>query len=141
MFFDKKNAGDKQAFSAICIITDEEVTKMSKGMTEMSYADRSIYIFFHSNNCRRRVIHLGMPFYDRECLQAETNQVVGKIVRLSEDESTRLANKIQDLEEKFRSLKGKKGRRSVEGRRLSQREVAETAMREVFAGVRAFDHR
>ena len=97
--------------------------------------DRSVYIFFHSSNCKRRVIHLGKPFFDRECLQAEIKIMVGEIVNLDADESTRLANRIESLKGKFRSSRSQKGRRSAEGHQLSLREIAEAAMREVFAGV------
>jgi hypothetical protein len=133
----KGTKGIKQVF-LVSNITDEEVTKMSKGTTQMSCPGRSTYIFFHPSNHHRRVIHLGFPFFDRDdCLQAETNRMskMGDVVSLDADESSRLAHKIVDLKSEFRSNKAQKGRHSAEGHRLSLRELVEAAMREVFAGV------
>ena len=119
---------------------------MSEDAPQMSYSDRSIYIFFHSNNCKRRVIHLGRPFSDREYVQAETNRMVGEIVLLNEDESTRLANKIRDLNQILavanRAREREPTEESTEGPIIMlPAEVVEMALREVFAGVRAFDPR
>jgi hypothetical protein len=78
----------------------------------------------------------GSLFADDLYTQSEIGQMKGACLSLTEDEATRLLNKINDLEKQFRSKGQRKGKGAVEGHRLSQREVVELAMNEVFAGVR-----
>ncbi|MBN2585037.1 hypothetical protein JXA59_00065 [Patescibacteria group bacterium] len=97
--------------------------------------DKPVRLIFPSANCKRRVITLGAIFVDGCYTQSEIRQMAGEFVRLTDDEANRLTNKVRDLESRFRSSRKRKGRNQVEGNQLSQREVVELAMNEVFAGV------
>ena len=104
-------------------------------------SSKSVRLIFPSTNCKRRVITLGAVFADGMYTQSEINQTKQDFVFLTNDEANRLTNKIDDLDKKFRSGKQGKGKRRVEGRMLSRREVVEMAMSEVFAGVPAGSHK